>query len=560
MLAQSWAGQASGDLAVFNHTEILKTGEWTFRLSLALLIWNELTATNDLALVVPDLALVVKLHASEILGIAFNQASDWNAIALDLQSRGNSPTNAPANANAVNSNPGTRQLAIQWIAVNDATVPLTGANNAYYANLAAPAVSGNLKTLAVQAAVAQASHDALVGTLGSLGFNAAQQSAWQTRLDTNLASSLSAIAASPSAAESSAITAGRQLGSTSASNILALRSTDGNDAPQNYTFASNPQPGQWILPTNSSATTANTPQWATVKPFALTSPGQFRSVAPPALSSAAYVTAVKTTQAYGYHANAAGTTTLSTGVLASPVNTGFDPVAANPGLNLLAPSDITNTQKVAAFWRQNPANPINEIARNLANSKNLSLSDKITLFEKLNVTLADARIAEWDTKYAFNFWRPYTAITLSKNGVAVPGLTTGNPDLTADPAWTAYLATPNHPSYGSGHTATGAGFEFLESYFGSNPGAFTVSSYSLDGTPFAGLTYDFTNFDDPRLANADSRIYAGLHFSFDNASADLLATQVGDYIFNNALVVPEPTALAVVAPGLMMLRRRRLRG
>jgi hypothetical protein len=55
-------------------------------------------------------------------------AQDWNNIALDLQARGNSPSNLPLFGNAVNSNPGTRASAIQWIAVNDATVPLTNAS------------------------------------------------------------------------------------------------------------------------------------------------------------------------------------------------------------------------------------------------------------------------------------------------------------------------------------------------------------------------------------------------------------------------------------------------
>src|SRR5579862_5006302 len=104
-------------------------------------------------------------------------AQDWNNIALDLQARGNSPSNLPTFGNAVNSNPGTRASAIQWLAVNDATVPLTNANNPYYTQLAAPALTAGFQNLAVQAAVAQASHDAIVGTLGSLGFTSAQQAA-----------------------------------------------------------------------------------------------------------------------------------------------------------------------------------------------------------------------------------------------------------------------------------------------------------------------------------------------------------------------------------------------
>jgi hypothetical protein len=500
--------------------------------------------------------LVVSLSATRSKA---DVAQDWNNIALDLQARGNSPSNQQLFGNAVNSNPGTRASAIQWIAVNDATVPLTGANNPYYAQLAAPSLPGGFQDLAVQAAVAQASHDAIVGTLASLGFNGAQQAAWTSQLDADLTNSINGLVASPNAAQSAAISAGQSLGSQAASQIVALRATDGWNAPQSHTFPANPQPGDWILPVNTALTTANTPQWGNVKPFSLISPSQFRAPAPPSLTSAQYETAFKTTQAYGYHLDPSGSTVLSTGQAANPVNTGFDPVAANPSLHLLSPSDVTNTQKVAAFWRQNPSNPINEVAGEVATTKGLSLAEKITLFEKLNVTLADARIAEWDTKYTYNFWRPYTAITLTENGTPVPGLTTGNPNLAADPNWQPYLATPNHPSYGSGHTATGAGFQFLADYFGANPGTFTVHSYSLDGTPYGGTTFTFDNFADPRLANADSRIYGGIHWTFDNQTADVLGESVADYVFSNPLVVPEPAAiqLAIIASLAMLIPLRR---
>jgi hypothetical protein len=98
-------------------------------------------------------------------------AQAWNNIALDLQARGSSPSNLPLFGNAVNSNPGTRDSAIQWLAVNDATVPLTGANNPYFGHLSAPSLPGGFQDLAVQSAVAQASHDAIVGTLATLGFS-----------------------------------------------------------------------------------------------------------------------------------------------------------------------------------------------------------------------------------------------------------------------------------------------------------------------------------------------------------------------------------------------------
>ena len=64
------------DLAVSDNAETLETSEGAVRLSLALIFGDQLDAANDLALIVPDLALVVELLASEFLGLTLDQASD----------------------------------------------------------------------------------------------------------------------------------------------------------------------------------------------------------------------------------------------------------------------------------------------------------------------------------------------------------------------------------------------------------------------------------------------------------------------------------------------------
>src|SRR5205085_1570132 len=53
--------------------------------------------------------LIASMIAPLLLSVAARAdvAQDWNNIALDLQSRGNSPANAALFGNAVNSNPGT---------------------------------------------------------------------------------------------------------------------------------------------------------------------------------------------------------------------------------------------------------------------------------------------------------------------------------------------------------------------------------------------------------------------------------------------------------------------
>jgi hypothetical protein len=61
----------------------------------------------------------------------------------------------------------------------------------------------------------------------------------------------------------------------------------------------------------------------------------------------------------------------------------------------------------------------------------------------LNVAIADAVIACWDSKYYFEFWRPISAIRLAS--------TDGN-DATIEQAdWTPLIVTPPYPEYYSGH-------------------------------------------------------------------------------------------------------------
>jgi len=71
------------DLAVLDDTETLKTSEGAFRLSLSLLRRNKFDAANDLARIVPDLALVVELTASKLLRVAFDKTCDRHTFAAD---------------------------------------------------------------------------------------------------------------------------------------------------------------------------------------------------------------------------------------------------------------------------------------------------------------------------------------------------------------------------------------------------------------------------------------------------------------------------------------------
>jgi hypothetical protein len=155
----------------------------------------------------------------------------------------------------------------------------------------------------------------------------------------------------------------------------------------------------------------------------------------------------------------------------------------------------TGTYTATGYW--------NQIAQEVAVQQGNSLVQNARLFALLNLTEADAAIAVWDTKYTYNFWRPITAIRNAD--------TDGNPDTIADPNWTPFLVTPNHPSYCSGHSGVSSGAAtVLAAFFGTDNISFSLSSDSLPG-----VTRSYTSFSQAAQEASDSRVYAGIHWRFD---------------------------------------------
>jgi hypothetical protein len=152
-----------------------------------------------------------------------------------------------------------------------------------------------------------------------------------------------------------------------------------------------------------------------------------------------------------------------------------------------------------------------------------SLVQNARLFALLNMAQADATFAIWDAKYTYNFWRPVTAIPAAG--------TDGNPDTAADPTWTPFLVTPNHPSYTSGHSGvSGAAAAVLAAFFGTDDIAFSFSSDSLPG-----VTRSYASFSAALQECSDSRVYAGIHWRFDVQVGQVMGGEVGAYIFGHFL-------------------------
>jgi hypothetical protein len=124
-------------------------------------------------------------------------------------------------------------------------------------------------------------------------------------------------------------------------------------------------------------------------------------------------------------------------------------------MGIFAGSSRTSDQsELALFWAGNTPLYWNRIAAQLAAERGLTLTENAHLFALLNVAMADAAIACWDSKYRYVFWRPITAIRA--------GLTPAD----ADPTWVPWLdffpaGTPAHPEYPSGHSTVSGSAAFI---------------------------------------------------------------------------------------------------
>jgi hypothetical protein len=264
-------------------------------------------------------------------------------------------------------------------------------------------------------------------------------------------------------------------GTTVADEILAWRAGDGFFAVlPPYVPAG--VPGRWnYTPPNYGPPLFR--QFASMTPFALTSPAQFLPAGPPPLTSARY------TQ-------------------------DFNEVKELGSVNSTARTP--EETQTAMFWQDDtPAAMWNRVADELADSHGTGLTQEARLLAKMNVALADATIAIWNAKNVFDTWRPIT----------------GNPDTIADPNWSPLLPTPQFQEYPSAHSGvSSAATGILASFYGDET-AFRVLSFHLQG-----VERDFTSFSAAVAQVVDARIFAGFHFRFSCDDAVAMGSEVADYV------------------------------
>jgi hypothetical protein len=167
--------------------------------------------------------------------------------------------------------------------------------------------------------------------------------------------------------------------------------------------------------------------------------------------------------------------------------------------------DLTDEQKtIADYWSDGagatgtPPGHWIAIVSQIARNDDLSLAAAAEAYARVGMAVHDAFIACWKPKYSYNLQRPVTYI---------------NDNIGA--GWLPYIVTPGFPSYTSGHsTQSGAAARVLTGMFGSK--SFTDTTHTDHSLVPPQEPRTFDSFDEAAAEAAISRLYGGIHFSFDN--------------------------------------------
>ncbi len=245
-------------------------------------------------------------------------------------------------------------------------------------------------------------------------------------------------------------------------------------------------------------------EWTHVKTFLLKDGAQFRPGPPPALASAAWARDYDEVRRLGASSSLGQT--------------------AGDGAVLTQEGRSQEQTDVARFWAVTGAPSWTPIVRSLVASSRLDLVGRARIFALVNLAATDAFIAVFDAKYAYDFWRPITAI---RNGDL-----DGNDATVRDAGWTPLLETPLHPEYPCAHCITAAAIgTVLESQFGAG----LVPRITMTSPTAPGVTRSWVRIWDYVREVENARVWGGIHYRTSTRVGEEMGRRIGDLAARSAL-------------------------
>lgn len=355
----------------------------------------------------------------------------------------------------------SRGLAMMHVAMFEAVNAVDRRYKPYKLDLAAD------KGASREAAAAAAAHDVLVNLFPDE----------RSKLDQALQASLAAI-------EGDAKNKGVELGKKAAAGIIALRVDDGSNAQESYRPFT--KAGVYVhtaIPVESTG--------GMIKPWTMDKGSQVRPQPPVALESDIWTRDVNEIREVG-------------------------------GIN-----SKTRTQEqteIGRFWFLTGPRTYTPLVQQVAEAKKMDLVDCARLYALVSMATSDAFIAVFDAKYAYNFWRPITAIRNAD--------LSSNPATPRDASWSPLGVTPAHPEYPCAHCiAAAAVAEVLQRVAGDGVGELTLTS------PLSpGVTRKWRRLEDYSNEVSVARIYAGFHYRFSTDVGKSMGKKIGELAVTTQLL------------------------
>ena len=343
-----------------------------------------------------------------------------------------------------------RTMAIVQVSVFEAVNAITGRYPEHRVQItAAPGASAD-------AAVAAATRTVLLKLIP------VQQAA----IETDYQAALKAVPDARSKADGIAV------GEQAAAAVVASCADDGAVALD--TYRPHATPGVYV-PTLLPAV----PHWGKRRPWVMTSGDQFRPGPPPSLSSDTWKRDYSEIKALG-----AKNSTQRT-----PEQTA-----------------------IARFWEATAPAVYWPVARSVAGAPGRDATENARLLAVAAMAMDDALIAVFDAKYAYNLWRPITAIRNAEGDAR-------------DPGWTPFIDTPMHPEYPCAHCiVSGALGAVLAAEIGAGP----APKLSSASTTAAGAVRTWASVDDFVQEVAVARIYDGVHYRNSTEVGTAMGKKIGE--------------------------------
>ena len=298
-----------------------------------------------------------------------------------------------------------------------------------------------------EAAAAQAAHDVLTAQCPQTAGAASAA----------LAASLAEVRDEPARA------AGVAVGRQAAAAALKARAASGANGVDPYW--PEPAPGVFAYPAVERGRL-----WAKMSPWVMKTPDELRPPPPPALDSEQFLRALEEIQRVGSRR-----------------------------------STVRNRMQsdIADFWG---ANDVRFVIRQLVGLPGRSLVEDARFLALAEMAWTDTFVSMMDAKYAYNFWRPVTAIRYYGR-VGAPRLR-GEALAIGDKDWEPLVPNPPHPEYTCGHCMSAAAVAaVIEAEFGSRMPEIAIDRDNV-------LTRRFTSARDYANEVAAARFYGGVHYSF----------------------------------------------